>query len=96
MPGRYVGERTAEWTATKLRWGLSADQAGADALKVHAETCETTVVHYTPALESSAWTGTWPTNVVTGFVAEAAAAGHPCSTARHTNSGTRSNAASTA
>ncbi|MFB9601435.1 HNH endonuclease family protein [Streptomyces roseofulvus] len=42
---RYVGE----WTATKLRWGLSADQAEADALKVYAETCETTVVHYTPA-----------------------------------------------
>ncbi|MGW2016694.1 HNH endonuclease family protein [Streptomyces sp. NPDC001927] len=42
---RYVGE----WTATKLRWGLTADQAEADALKVYAETCETTVVHYTPA-----------------------------------------------
>ncbi|MFI8515410.1 HNH endonuclease family protein [Streptomyces sp. NPDC085460] len=42
---RYVGE----WTATKLRWGLSADQAEADALKVYAEACETTVVHYTPA-----------------------------------------------
>ncbi|MFB7235003.1 HNH endonuclease family protein [Streptomyces sp. NPDC056269] len=42
---RYVGE----WTATKLRWGLAADQAEADALKVYAEACETTVVHYTPA-----------------------------------------------
>ncbi|MFC9259293.1 HNH endonuclease family protein [Streptomyces hydrogenans] len=42
---RYIGE----WTATKLRWGLSADQAEADALKVYAEACETTVVHYTPA-----------------------------------------------
>ncbi|MEU3480877.1 HNH endonuclease family protein [Streptomyces sp. NPDC033753] len=42
---RYVGE----WTATKLRWGLAADQAEADALTVYAETCETTVVHYTPA-----------------------------------------------
>ncbi|MGW3377403.1 HNH endonuclease family protein [Streptomyces hydrogenans] len=42
---RYVGE----WTATKLRWGLSVDQAEADALKVYAEACETTVVHYTPA-----------------------------------------------
>lgn len=42
---RYVGE----WTATKLRWGLTADQAEADALRVYAETCETTVVHYTPA-----------------------------------------------
>lgn len=42
---RYVGE----WTATKLRWGLSADQAEVDALTVYAEACETTVVHYTPA-----------------------------------------------
>ncbi|MFG2645988.1 hypothetical protein ACGFYP_34055 [Streptomyces sp. NPDC048370] len=42
---RYVGE----WTATKLRWGLTADQAEADAIKVYADTCETTVVHYTPA-----------------------------------------------
>ncbi|MFI0827274.1 HNH endonuclease family protein [Streptomyces roseolus] len=42
---RYVGE----WTATKLRWGLSADQVEADALAVYAEACETTVVHYTPA-----------------------------------------------
>ncbi|MET9725502.1 HNH endonuclease family protein [Streptomyces zaomyceticus] len=42
---RYVGE----WTATKLRWGLTADPAEADALKVYAEACETTVVHYTPA-----------------------------------------------
>ncbi|MFD4392624.1 HNH endonuclease family protein [Streptomyces sp. NPDC058495] len=42
---RYAGE----WTATKLRWGLSADQAEADALAVYAEACETTVVHYTPA-----------------------------------------------
>ncbi|MFJ3097377.1 HNH endonuclease family protein [Streptomyces hydrogenans] len=42
---RYVGE----WTATKLRWGLSADQAEADALAVYAEACETTIVHYTPA-----------------------------------------------
>ncbi|CAL9627077.1 HNH endonuclease family protein [Streptomyces sp. enrichment culture] len=42
---RYIGE----WTATKLRWGLAADQAEADALAVYAEACETTVVHYTPA-----------------------------------------------
>ncbi|MGW3377424.1 HNH endonuclease family protein [Streptomyces hydrogenans] len=42
---RYIGE----WTATKLRWGLTVDQAEADALKVYAEACETTVVHYTPA-----------------------------------------------
>ncbi|MFF0484872.1 HNH endonuclease family protein [Streptomyces sp. NPDC004435] len=42
---RYVGE----WTATKLRWGLAADQAEVDALKVYAEACESTVVHYTAA-----------------------------------------------
>ncbi|MFD9052998.1 HNH endonuclease family protein [Streptomyces zaomyceticus] len=42
---RYV----SEWVATKLRWGLAADQGEADALKVYAEACETTVVHYTPA-----------------------------------------------
>ncbi|MEV7535457.1 HNH endonuclease family protein [Streptomyces hydrogenans] len=42
---RYV----SEWTATKLRWGLSADQAEVDALSVYAEACETTVVHYIPA-----------------------------------------------
>ncbi|MER5967505.1 HNH endonuclease family protein [Streptomyces sp. NPDC002057] len=42
---RYV----SEWVATKLRWGLSADQAETDALTVYAEACETTVVHYTPA-----------------------------------------------
>jgi hypothetical protein len=42
---RYVGE----WVATKLRWGLAADQTEADALAVYAEACETTVVHYTPA-----------------------------------------------
>ncbi|MFF8513534.1 HNH endonuclease family protein [Streptomyces sp. NPDC015492] len=43
---RYV----SEWVATKLRWGLAADQGEADALKVYAEACETTVVHYTPAV----------------------------------------------
>ncbi|MFC7794985.1 HNH endonuclease family protein [Streptomyces cinereoruber] len=42
---RYIGE----WTATKLRWGLAADQTEAEALKVYAEACETTVVHYSPA-----------------------------------------------
>jgi hypothetical protein len=43
---RYI----SEWTATKLRWGLSADQVEVDALKVYAEgPCETAVVHYTPA-----------------------------------------------
>ncbi|WP_143664509.1 hypothetical protein [Streptomyces sp. NRRL B-24572] len=42
---RYVGE----WTATKLRWGLAADQAEADALNVYVEACEGTVVHFAPA-----------------------------------------------
>ncbi|MFB7355993.1 hypothetical protein [Streptomyces gardneri] len=42
---RYIGE----WTATKLRWGLTADQAEADALTAYAEACETTVVNYTLA-----------------------------------------------
>ncbi|MFC8795644.1 HNH endonuclease family protein [Streptomyces cinereoruber] len=42
---RYIGE----WTATKLRWNLAVDQAEAEALKVYAEACETTVVHYNPA-----------------------------------------------
>ncbi|MFF8279970.1 HNH endonuclease family protein [Streptomyces lateritius] len=40
----------AEWTATKLRWGLTADQGEIDAINVYAGgPCETTVVHYTPA-----------------------------------------------
>ncbi|MGA5873957.1 HNH endonuclease family protein [Streptomyces cinereoruber] len=43
---RYIGE----WTATKLRWGLAVDQTESEALKVYAEACETTVVHYNPAL----------------------------------------------
>ncbi|WP_432088473.1 HNH endonuclease family protein [Streptomyces sp. bgisy095] len=42
---RYIGE----WTATKLRWDLAVDQSEAEALKVYAEACETTVVHYNPA-----------------------------------------------
>ncbi|MFC7924604.1 HNH endonuclease family protein [Streptomyces cinereoruber] len=42
---RYIGE----WTATKLRWGLAVDQAEAEALKVYAEACETTIVHYNSA-----------------------------------------------
>lgn len=42
---RYIGE----WVGTKMRWGLTADQAEADALTTYAEACETTVVHYTPA-----------------------------------------------
>ncbi|MFF8610938.1 HNH endonuclease family protein [Streptomyces sp. NPDC015346] len=40
----------AEWTATKLRWGLTADQAEIDAINVYAGgPCEKQVVHYTPA-----------------------------------------------
>ncbi len=40
----------AEWTATKLRWGLAADQSEIDAINVYAGgPCEMTVVHYTPA-----------------------------------------------
>lgn len=47
---RYVGE----WTATKLRRGLTAYQAEADALRVYAESsCETTVVHYTGPSQSN-------------------------------------------
>ncbi|MFE3074231.1 HNH endonuclease family protein [Streptomyces sp. NPDC059247] len=42
---RYIGE----WVSTKLRWGLTTDQGEADALGVYAETCEATVVRYTPA-----------------------------------------------
>ncbi|MFF2778871.1 hypothetical protein ACFVU3_28720 [Streptomyces sp. NPDC058052] len=42
---RYVGE----WTATKLRWGLSVDPAEGDAPAVFEGACETTVVHHTPA-----------------------------------------------
>ncbi|MFC8765814.1 HNH endonuclease family protein [Streptomyces sp. NPDC057193] len=40
----------AEWTATKLRWGLAADQSEIDAINVYAGgPCEMTVVHYTLA-----------------------------------------------
>ncbi|MFE1348775.1 HNH endonuclease family protein [Streptomyces sp. NPDC058757] len=43
---RYLGE----WVATKLRWGLSADQAEIDTIKVYAGgPCDLQVVHYTPA-----------------------------------------------
>jgi hypothetical protein len=45
-PGRYL----AEWTATKLRWGLSADQNEIDTINVYAGgPCQMTVVHYIPA-----------------------------------------------
>ncbi|MFD4595805.1 HNH endonuclease family protein [Streptomyces rubiginosohelvolus] len=40
---RYVGE----WVATKLRWGLTADDRELEALKVYAEgPCEDTIVRY--------------------------------------------------
>ncbi|MFG3398764.1 HNH endonuclease family protein [Streptomyces parvus] len=43
---RYVGE----WVATKLRWGLTADDRELEALKVYSEgPCEDTIVRYTPA-----------------------------------------------
>ncbi|MFJ5785369.1 HNH endonuclease family protein [Streptomyces hydrogenans] len=43
---RYLGE----WVATKLRWGLTADQNEIDAIKVYAGgPCELEVVHYVPA-----------------------------------------------
>ncbi|MGA4803605.1 GmrSD restriction endonuclease domain-containing protein [Streptomyces lavendulocolor] len=42
---RYI----TEWTATKLRWDLSADQAEADALKSYAHACPGQVVEYTRA-----------------------------------------------
>ncbi|MET9110337.1 HNH endonuclease family protein [Streptomyces zhihengii] len=42
---RYIGE----WVGTKLRWGLSVDQAEQETLLVFAEACETTVVTYTAA-----------------------------------------------
>ncbi|MFD0371132.1 HNH endonuclease family protein [Streptomyces sp. NPDC127114] len=43
---RYLGE----WVATKLRWGLSADQAEIDAINVYAGgPCDEQVVHYTVA-----------------------------------------------
>lgn len=40
----------AEWTATKLRWGLTADQSEIDTINVYAGgPCQMTVVHYIPA-----------------------------------------------
>ncbi|MFG2768109.1 HNH endonuclease family protein [Streptomyces rubiginosohelvolus] len=43
---RYVGE----WVATKLRWGLTADDLELEALKAYADgPCEDTMVRYTPA-----------------------------------------------
>ncbi|WP_328880346.1 HNH endonuclease family protein [Streptomyces sp. NBC_00299] len=40
---------TAEWIATKLRWGLTADTAELEALTQHAEACPGTTVTYEPA-----------------------------------------------
>jgi hypothetical protein len=40
---------TAEWIATKLRWGLTADAAELEALTQHAEACPGTTVTYEPA-----------------------------------------------
>lgn len=38
-----------EWTATKLRWGLSVDPAEADALQSFAAECPAALVEYEPA-----------------------------------------------
>ncbi|MFC8442096.1 hypothetical protein ACFUJT_28515 [Streptomyces griseoincarnatus] len=38
-----------EWTATKLRWNLTADQTESDRLTRLAEGCGDTTVTYTPA-----------------------------------------------
>lgn len=44
---RYV----REWVATKLRWGLTADDRELEALKVYAEgPCEDTIVRYAPVV----------------------------------------------
>lgn len=40
---------TAEWIATKLRWGLTADAAELEALTQQAEACPGTTVTYEPA-----------------------------------------------
>ncbi|MER5766919.1 HNH endonuclease [Streptomyces sp. NPDC001985] len=43
---RYLGD----WVGTKLRWGLTADKAELETLKLFADnSCETTVVIYHPA-----------------------------------------------
>ncbi|MGW4855728.1 hypothetical protein ACWEPZ_31360 [Streptomyces sp. NPDC004288] len=39
----------AEWTATKLRWNLSVDQAEADTLQALAAECPGAVVEFEPA-----------------------------------------------
>ncbi|WP_097865767.1 HNH endonuclease family protein [Streptomyces sp. rh34] len=40
---------TADWTATKLRWSLTADQAEVDKLLLLADGCPDTTVTFTPA-----------------------------------------------
>ncbi|WP_185094815.1 hypothetical protein [Streptomyces sp. PanSC19] len=39
----------AEWTATKLRWGLSVDPAEADALQALAAECRGATVEFEPS-----------------------------------------------
>ncbi|MFH8439350.1 HNH endonuclease family protein [Streptomyces sp. NPDC018007] len=41
---------TADWVSTKLRWGLSVDEAEAGALAALAEGCGQEVVEYEPAV----------------------------------------------
>ncbi|MFI5987782.1 HNH endonuclease family protein [Streptomyces sp. NPDC051555] len=47
--GGYHCEYAAQWTATKLRWKLTADDAERQALLGLAEDCPTTTVVYEPA-----------------------------------------------
>uniref|UniRef100_A0AAU3GJU2 HNH endonuclease family protein n=1 Tax=Streptomyces sp. NBC_01401 TaxID=2903854 RepID=A0AAU3GJU2_9ACTN len=42
----YRCQYAADWTATKLRWGLAADEAEREALLTLAEDCPTTTVDY--------------------------------------------------
>ncbi|MGV2916332.1 hypothetical protein [Streptomyces alfalfae] len=42
----------ADWTATKLRWGLTVDKAEAAALRKLAEGCGQQDVEYVPAPEN--------------------------------------------
>ncbi len=39
----------ADWTATKLRWGLTAEDKERAALETYAKDCPGTVVKYEPA-----------------------------------------------
>lgn len=45
----YHCEYAAQWTATKLRWNLAADDAERQALLSLAEDCPTTTVAYETA-----------------------------------------------